>query len=376
MVAPALIWFTTDDGPVPPGAVRVAISDAAWAARRRQDDIVRITDCRGADRKLCVIDAGLTGCAATLRSTTYLEPGLRLRAGDDVTTIGALPSRRTAIELHVGDTLTVTADPGPQDPGARPPRIGCTLDAVFSAARPGERIWFDDGKIGGVIIGVDPGEMRVEITYARPKGSKLRGGKGINLPDTNLDVGAITLQDDLDLTTAATLANVVQASFVRTAADVERLQEALARHGGEHLGIVLKIETVAGFENLPEIVLTALRSRRVGVMIARGDLAVEAGYERLAEVQEEILWLCEAAHVPVIWATEVLDLLAGGGRPSRAEVSDAALSGRAECVMLNKGPHIEAAITTLDDILVRMHSHQQKKRSLLRRLRAWDHDRP
>ena len=155
----------------------------------------------------------------------------------------------------------------------------------------------------------------------------------------------------------------MQASFVRTAADVERLQEALARLGGGHLGIVLKIETVAGFENLPEIVLTALRSRRVGVMIARGDLAVEAGYERLAEVQEEILWLCEAAHVPVIWATEVLDLLAGGGRPSRAEVSDAALSGRAECVMLNKGPHIEAAITTLDDILVRMHSHQQKKRS-------------
>ncbi len=73
-------------------------------------------------------------------------------------------------------------------------------------------------------------------------------------------------------------------------------------------------------------------------MIARGDLAVEAGYERLAEMQEEILWLCEAAHLPVIWATEVLDQLARTGRPSRAEVDDAAVVQRAECVMLNKGP--------------------------------------
>ncbi len=83
---------------------------------------------------------------------------------------------------------------------------------------------------------------------------------------------------------------------------------------------MLKIETVPAFENLPDLLLTALANERVGVMIARGDLAVEAGYERLAEVQEEILWLCEAAHVPVIWATEVLDSLAKTGRPSRAEV--------------------------------------------------------
>jgi pyruvate kinase len=107
-------------------------------------------------------------------------------------------------------------------------------------------------------------------------------------------------------------------------------------------------------------------------MIARGDLAVEAGYERLAEVQEEILWLCEAAHLPVIWATEVLDTLARTGRPSRAEITDAAMAERAECVMLNKGPHIVLAIRTLDDILRRMSGHQRKKRALLRELRSWN----
>ena len=111
---------------------------------------------------------------------------------------------------------------------------------------------------------------------------------------------------------------------------------------------------------------------RVGVMIARGDLAVESSFERLAEVQEEILWLCEAAHVPVVWATEVLDQLARTGRPSRAEITDAAMAQRAECVMLNKGPYVDVAIETLDDILRRMAGHQRKKAALLRPLRSWN----
>lgn len=117
------------------------------------------------------------------------------------------------------------------------------------------------------------------------------------------------------------------------------------------------------------MLLTAMRSPRCGVMIARGDLAVESGFERLAEVQEEILWLCEAAHVPVIWATQVLESLAKEGLPSRAEITDAAMGHRAECVMLNKGPHMLAAVRVLDDILRRMQSHQTKKRAMLRELR-------
>ena len=103
-------------------------------------------------------------------------------------------------------------------------------------------------------------------------------------------------------------------------------------------------------------------------MIARGDLAVEMGWERLAEVQEEILWLAEAAHLPVIWATQVLETMTKHGMPSRAEITDAAMGERAECVMLNKGPHILDAIAALDDILARMQAHQHKKRSMLRKL--------
>jgi len=112
----------------------------------------------------------------------------------------------------------------------------------------------------------------------------------------------------------------------------------------------------------------------MAVMIARGDLAVEIGYQRMAEMQEQILWLCEAAHVPVIWATQVLEQLVKKGRPSRAEMSDAALAERAECVMLNKGTYIRDAVTILDDVLRRMADHQLKKTARLRALRSWATD--
>ena len=131
----------------------------------------------------------------------------------------------------------------------------------------------------------------------------------------------------------------------------------------------MKIETRKAFENLPNLILTAMRTPSLGIMIARGDLAVECGYQRLAEIQEEILWICEAAHVPVIWATQVLESLAKKGIPSRSEITDAAMGERAECVMLNKGPYAVTAVRVFADILRRMQAHQEKKRSMLRQLR-------
>ena len=160
-------------------------------------------------------------------------------------------------------------------------------------------------------------------------------------------------------------ADAVSLSFVQQRADVELLQEELR---DTEVGVIIKVETKKGFKNLPRLILTAMRRYPVAVTIARGDLAVEAGWARLAELQEEILWLCEAAQIPVIWATQVLEHTAKSGLPSRAEISDAAMSQRADCVMLNKGPHIIAAIRMLDNILRRMQGHQYKKTSRLRKL--------
>ena len=111
-----------------------------------------------------------------------------------------------------------------------------------------------------------------------------------------------------------------------------------------------------------------MKRDKIGVMIARGDLAVEIGFERSSEVQNEILWFCEAAHIPVIWATQVLENLAKTGIPTRAEISDVVQGVHAECIMLNKGPYINDAIVLLKNILVRMEAHSFKKKNSLRAL--------
>jgi pyruvate kinase len=237
--------------------------------------------------------------------------------------------------------------------------------------RKGERIWFDDGRIGGVIRRKLKSRIEVEITHAREGGERLAADKGINLPDTALDLPALTDKDIEDLDVAVRHADLIGLSFCQSGDDVRALRARLVERGGNHLGLMLKIETKRGFDHLPEMLLAAMACPSAGVMIARGDLAVECGYERMAEVQEEILWACEAAHMPVVWATQVLETLAKTGMPSRAEITDAAMGERAECVMLNKGPHIVDAMRTLADILRRMQAHQSKKRPLLRALKSW-----
>jgi pyruvate kinase len=311
----------------------------------------------------------------------YLSDGAQLSARipgakhEIVASIRPLPLREQTIPLARGDTLVVTraselGRPALCDTAGRiiePARIGCTLDEAFLSARPGERIWFDDGKIGGLIKRVDSDSLTVEVTQTAKATSMLASDKGINLPDTQLSLPGLSQKDLRDLKFVVQHADAIGMSFVRNPDDVRQLETALKRHrAAANLGVVYKIETRAGFENLPEILLAAMSGRPVGVMIARGDLAIECGYERLAELQEEILWISEAAHVPAMWATQVLESLAKKGVPSRAEITDAAMGERAECVMLNKGPHIVEALRALDDILRRMEGHQQKKSPRLR----------
>jgi pyruvate kinase len=241
---------------------------------------------------------------------------------------------------------------------------------VFSGVRVGEPILLDDGKIRGTISAVAKDRLRVDITAVSGGSAKLRAEKGINLPETDLDLPALTAKDVEDLAFVAKHADMVALSFVQRREDIEALVAAIAKLDLRRLGIVLKIETQSAFNRLPMLLLASMVTPPVAVMVARGDLGVEVGFERLSEVQEEILWLCEAAHVPVIWATQVLESLAKGGMPSRAEVTDAAMGSRAECVMLNKGPFIRETLRFLVDVLERMAEHQYKKTSRLRKLRV------
>ena len=290
--------------------------------------------------------------------------------------VAAIPAREQILRLKLGDTLFLTKSLEPGRPAQRdstdniirPAQIGVSLPEFFDGVTAGEPIWLDDGKIGGTIRKVAPDRVSVEITQARPSGEKLGAEKGINVPESHLHLSSLTNEDLAALPFVVKNADIVSYSFVRKEADVLDLQSRLAKLGGEKLGLILKIETREGFDQLPRLLLAAMRSRAIGVMIARGDLAIECGYQRLAEVQEEILWICEAAHMPVIWATQVLESLAKNGVPSRSEITDAAMGERAECVMLNKGPYIVAAVRILGDILGRMQAHHEKKNSMLRKL--------
>jgi len=248
------------------------------------------------------------------------------------------------------------------------PEVGVSLPQIIDGLHVGDEVFFDDGKIEARVISKE--EERVELLILKAHKSKLASFKGINLPHSSLDLPSLTSQDLDNLPFVVEHADILGYSFVRNAGDVSLLYEELDRLGADDVGVVFKIENREAFENLPLILLKAMERNAIGIMIARGDLAVEIGYERISEVQNEILWLSEAAHIPVIWATQVLENLAKKGLATRAEVSDAAVSVQAECVMLNKGPYIVDAVRTLKNILVKMYSHTSKKKSMMRPLKV------
>ena len=351
-----------------------------WLSSLNPGHKIKFLDARGKARSM-TISTPLDGSRlAESNQTSYVTSATILEVFTDgiakVCHIGEIPPVPESIVLKPGDVLHLLpvhdgAQAGVRDEQGRylqPPSISVTLPEMFFDVRAGEKIWFDDGKIGGVIRDVDETKLAVEITKARAKGERLRGDKGINLPDTELSLPALTAGDIALLPFIARHADLIGYSFVRRPSDIHLLQTELIKAGGAELGLILKIETRKAFERLPELIFAAMRSSRVGVMIARGDLAVECGYERTGELQEEIMWIAEAAHVPAIWATQVLENLAQKGQLSRAEITDAAMAERAECVMLNKGPFVIDAVKVLDDVLRRMQSHQAKKSSLLRPL--------
>lgn len=256
----------------------------------------------------------------------------------------------------------------------------CTIPEILDLLTVGTTVYIDDGKIRTRVINTQhqlaDGELAIllEVTHASPKGVKLKAEKGLNFPNTVLPLSPLTAKDLSDLDFVALHADIIGYSFVQRTADIQLLQQELEQRTQGRVNrpaIVAKIETAIAVSNLPELIIHAAGKHPFGVMIARGDLAVEIGYQRLAEIQEEILWICEAAHVPVIWATQVLENLVKNGAPSRGEMTDAAMAERAECVMLNKGLFIVEAITILDDVLTRMEAHQSKKTPQLRALQSW-----
>lgn len=368
--------------------------DAGWLQSLHIGSEITFHDNRSAKRHFTVTRIEDGGVLAEGPRNAYILDGTLLRCDYEKTRATGIPPTLQKLRFEVGDEMVLTSDPTPTaipDPGFAP-RINCSLTEALEALQVGEPVLFDDGAIAAEVIekGESPcGEFldaRLRVTRAKPGGQNLAAHKGINLPHTVLPFPSLTDEDIEHLRFVVENAHVAAVSFIRTVDDVEQVLDVINGIAEEHekagqpelaekarnVGIVLKIETIPAFENLPNLMLTVMRRRNVGLMIARGDLAVELGFNRMGEVPGQILSLAQAAGLPTILGTQVLETLAKAGLPSRAEITDAAFALRAECVMLNKGPHINDAIKILDNLANKMGRSQRKNRIMLRRIRSWD----
>jgi pyruvate kinase len=381
---PARIWLAPADTSFSeiPAADAYLVIDADWLASLAPGDRIGFRDFRGSRRNWRVREVSTEGCWVECKKTCYVSNGtllhLKAKEGDQehVTEITGLAPQESICRIRSGDILIMTSKdklgrPALHDSNGEllnPGRVSLTIPEVYRDVRLGDPVFFDDGRISGIVEKHKAKKLQIRITHTRNPVEKLEGQRGVNFPDTHLNLAALSQKDLEDIEFAALHADMVGLSFANSPDDVKALFERLKELGREDVGAILKIETKRGFSNLPAMLLEALKFPACGVMIARGDLAVECGFERLSEVQEEILWVCESAHVPVIWATQVLEGLTKRGHASRAEVTDAAMAQAAEAVMLNKGPYIVEAVEMLDNILQRMQGHHLKKRSTLREL--------
>ena len=375
---PLSIWI----GPEPrPGLLHIPVSEENLK-KLAGKKILFLTDTRDKNRRINLIKKEIGGYLAHCGKTTFVETGMRLFFSKNKTgpciTIGELPHKEIPITLNIGDWLRLDKEPLLGEPTEfnkttgeliSKAHISCTAPAVFDQVKTGERILFDDGKIGGVIKKITRESLLIKITHAVGGAAKLRAEKGINFPDTKLTISGLTEKDKKNLPFVTEHADVVNYSFVNQPEDVTELLAELEKlDAKDKLGIVLKIETKNGFNKLTHILLEAMQTFPIGVMIARGDLAIETGWDNIGWVQEEILSLCQAAHVTDIWATQVLENLAKRGVPSRSEITDAVMSQRADCVMLNKGPYILQAIKLMHTILKDMEPYREKSQSTTPRL--------
>ncbi len=371
VVQPAHIEFVSDRKKnCDPNEVPV---DLDWLRSLIKGDQIVFKDARNKRRKFTVKQVAEDRVYAECKKTCYLIPGITLstKSVRRESIIGDLSVVNQALILRKNDLLRVVNPLTYRHPiqslnGAMQeielPSISCSAPEIFSAVQTGERILFDDGKIEGLILETSNVELLVKITNAKHGGSKLRADKGINLPDSNLNYAGLTAKDKIDLQFIVKHADAVNVSFVQSASDISELYKELNRLGApDHLGVILKIENQKAYQNLSSILLEGMKRYPLGVMIARGDLAIEAGWANMPRIQNEILRWCNSAHVPTVWATQVLENMAKKGIPSRSELTDVASSLKADCVMLNKGDYILETLHLLHSILSDMNSYRDKE---------------
>lgn len=250
-----------------------------------------------------------------------------------------------AVELVAGARIILTSK-----------RISGTAERVFFGyptivreLKSGQVLMLDDGKKKLVVERVVKGEVYCKVLVGGPTKSR----RGVNLPGAHLSMSALTPKDKKDLAFGlAQGVDFVALSFVRTAKDIHTLRAILARSKSA-AKVIAKIETEEAVQAIDSIIEAA-----DGIMVARGDLAIEIGPERVPLVQKDIINRCNAIGKPVIVATQMLESMINTPVPTRAEVSDVAnaIFDGADAVMLSEetalGKYPVESVRTMAEVIM------------------------
>ncbi|MGE0197810.1 MAG: pyruvate kinase [Simkaniaceae bacterium] len=213
------------------------------------------------------------------------------------------------IALEKGQHLKITKNPQKGE-------ITITPFSVIKDINHGAQVLFDDGYITSKVVEKHPDFLVVEIENP----GVLKCHKGVNIPHADLDLPAVTEQDERDIAFGCKHGmDLLAASFIRSAEHVLTIKGLLAEHGGSHVLVISKIENALGVKNFDSILQVS-----DGIMVARGDLGVELPVTHIPKLQKVMIRKCYQSFKPVVTATQMLESMINSPRPTRAEVSDVA----------------------------------------------------
>lgn len=247
--------------------------------------------------------------------------------------------------LNIGQKFTFDSDTTPGD-GTR---VNLPDADVIKSLNVGDRILLNDGKIEMTVDSVAPGKVVATVV----RGDEIWSRRGFNLPDTEIDTSAMTDKDRMDLEYAITKnPDWVAISFVQRPEDVAEVRDFITARTSHPIKIIAKIERPNAVARISDIAAVA-----DGIMIARGDLAVEVPFEQVPAISRHIIRECRKLNRPVIMATQMLGTMVASEFPTRAEISDVANAAylRADSTMTSEettmGINPVNVINTMDKIL-------------------------
>lgn len=341
------------------------------------DTTLRVVDANERKASIVIFELGDTYAKGMIDRKVYLNESSQLYYQYHKGVVANIETQIDSIRLFRDDLLEITEldvlghSAYSDKNGLNPALISCSLKGVVPQVKIGESVFIDDGKISLEVIKKTKNSIITKVIDAKENGTLLKEEKGINFPNTSLKTESLTQADRENLLEVLDFADSLSISFCQSAQDIKSIENILMKNNRSDIGIIAKIETKQAIMNMYEILEQLLRWEKSGVMIARGDLAIEVGFKNMAHVQETLLDICDAAHMPVILATQVLENQMKNNLPSRAEVTDAAMAGRAECIMLNKGAFATNTIDVLTYILNDMHTLFKKNMQLLKKEILW-----